>query len=216
MNSELRARIATLLGWTEAEVTSFSLPALRELVRPTSKKLTHELDLLIQGGVIVKPRNRAVEERRCGYVVKSTSDQMWSGHGPGDPDNPTLGREVVSNEERAHVFASREEAEAEAATYGSAGSNSAGRNTPGARVFKVSWPSSDADGEADDADDAKKMVDELPRDQKTRDGRRAVWLTDGDIALLLALIRALEIENCGRIVRALEPFDQTTNVEGYL
>jgi len=35
----LRERIATALGWTVEQVQSFSLPALRDVVRPVSPKL---------------------------------------------------------------------------------------------------------------------------------------------------------------------------------
>jgi hypothetical protein len=46
----MRARIAEALGWTEEQTLGFSLQALRELVRPVSKKLAHELDVAIQSG----------------------------------------------------------------------------------------------------------------------------------------------------------------------
>jgi len=42
-----RERIAKLLGWSVADTQSFSLPALREMVRPLSEKLTHEITLEI-------------------------------------------------------------------------------------------------------------------------------------------------------------------------
>jgi hypothetical protein len=46
----LHARIAEALGWTEAEVKSFSFQSLRELVRPVNPKLAHELDEAIRSG----------------------------------------------------------------------------------------------------------------------------------------------------------------------
>jgi hypothetical protein len=46
----LHARIAAKLGWTEAEAKSFSLAALRELVRPTSPKLVAEIDETLHTG----------------------------------------------------------------------------------------------------------------------------------------------------------------------
>ena len=46
--SALHARIATALGWTEVEVRSFSLLALRDIVRPTSQKLAHEIDCALK------------------------------------------------------------------------------------------------------------------------------------------------------------------------
>jgi hypothetical protein len=45
MTPELAARVALALGWTVDEVRSFSLPALRDLVRPVSPKLAHEITL---------------------------------------------------------------------------------------------------------------------------------------------------------------------------
>ena len=46
----MKERIAELLGWSLADVNSFSLLTLRELVCPLSPKLAHELDLAIHGG----------------------------------------------------------------------------------------------------------------------------------------------------------------------
>jgi hypothetical protein len=45
----LHARVAHRLGWTEEQVRSFSLPALRDLVRPVSEKLAHEITLAMRG-----------------------------------------------------------------------------------------------------------------------------------------------------------------------
>ncbi len=39
----MHARIAQTLGWTEDQARSFSLPSLRELVRPVSPKLASEI-----------------------------------------------------------------------------------------------------------------------------------------------------------------------------
>jgi hypothetical protein len=44
-DNTLHKRIAYALNWTEEETHSFSLPALRELVRPISPKLYHEITL---------------------------------------------------------------------------------------------------------------------------------------------------------------------------
>lgn len=49
MTHDLRARIAKALGWTQAEVGQFSLPALRELVRPIDKKLTADIEEVVAG-----------------------------------------------------------------------------------------------------------------------------------------------------------------------
>lgn len=50
---DLKERIAQALGWTVAETNSFSLQTLRELVRPMSPKLAHELEQAIQSGAYV-------------------------------------------------------------------------------------------------------------------------------------------------------------------
>lgn len=42
---ELHARIARALGWEIVQVHSMSLLALREMVRPISPKLVHEITL---------------------------------------------------------------------------------------------------------------------------------------------------------------------------
>lgn len=47
----LHERIARVLGWTVEQAQSFSLPTLRELVRPVSAKLAHEITLAMQNGV---------------------------------------------------------------------------------------------------------------------------------------------------------------------
>lgn len=47
-SDSLHARIAKALGWTVKEAQSFSLPALRDLVRPVSPKLAEEITLRIQ------------------------------------------------------------------------------------------------------------------------------------------------------------------------
>lgn len=39
----LHERIAAVLNWTVEEMRSFSLPALRDLVRPVSPKLAEEI-----------------------------------------------------------------------------------------------------------------------------------------------------------------------------
>lgn len=53
-------RIAAALGWTEPEVRQFSFQSLREIVRPVSPKLAHELDVMIRTGeYIVGPSGPA-------------------------------------------------------------------------------------------------------------------------------------------------------------
>jgi hypothetical protein len=46
----LHERIAEALGWTVKETQSFSFQTLRDLVRPVSPKLAHELTVAIQTG----------------------------------------------------------------------------------------------------------------------------------------------------------------------
>ena len=50
----LHTRIAAVLGWTVAETQSMSMASLRELVRPVSAKLAHEITEHIRTGVVVK------------------------------------------------------------------------------------------------------------------------------------------------------------------
>jgi hypothetical protein len=59
----------------------------------------------------------AARRLSAGYVVKSACEDVWSGSGPGDPENPALGRECVDSLAKAHVFRDIDEAEAEASTY---------------------------------------------------------------------------------------------------
>lgn len=51
---DLHTRIAEALGWTREETRSFSMQALRDLVRPVSSKLAHEIDMFIRSGEIAK------------------------------------------------------------------------------------------------------------------------------------------------------------------
>ncbi len=51
----LHERVAEALGWTVAQAQSFSLAALRDLVRPVSPKLAYELTQVIQGGGVLRP-----------------------------------------------------------------------------------------------------------------------------------------------------------------
>jgi len=46
----MHERIAAALGWTVKEAQSFSLASLREMVRPISPKLAHELTVAIETG----------------------------------------------------------------------------------------------------------------------------------------------------------------------
>jgi hypothetical protein len=52
----LHERIAEKLGWTVQEAQSFSLPALREVVRPVSEKLAHEITL-VMNNITVPPED---------------------------------------------------------------------------------------------------------------------------------------------------------------
>jgi len=45
----LHERIAAALGWTVAEVRSFGLPSLRDMVRPVDAKLAYEITWFMQG-----------------------------------------------------------------------------------------------------------------------------------------------------------------------
>jgi len=45
--SDLHKRIAEAVGWTEEEAKSFSLPALREVVRPVDAKLAYEISVVM-------------------------------------------------------------------------------------------------------------------------------------------------------------------------
>ena len=49
----LHERIAAALGWTVAQAQSFSLPSLREMVRPVSAKLAHEITQEIRSGAVI-------------------------------------------------------------------------------------------------------------------------------------------------------------------
>lgn len=48
--STLHDRIALTLGWSDRDVTSFSLPTLRELVRPVDPSLAAEITEVIALG----------------------------------------------------------------------------------------------------------------------------------------------------------------------
>ena len=50
---DLHRRIADVLGWRVEETRRFALQDLRELVRPLSPKLVHEIDHAIRGGAYV-------------------------------------------------------------------------------------------------------------------------------------------------------------------
>ncbi len=50
---DLHQRIAEALGWSLEDVQSFSLPALRELVRPVSPKLADHITETIHLGMHV-------------------------------------------------------------------------------------------------------------------------------------------------------------------
>jgi hypothetical protein len=46
----MHARIALALGWSLEDVRSFSLPALRELVRPVAPELAEEITQALANG----------------------------------------------------------------------------------------------------------------------------------------------------------------------
>lgn len=54
----LHDRIAEVLGWSVSETKTFSLLSLRDLVRPISPKLTHEINLEIAGKGYVAQKER--------------------------------------------------------------------------------------------------------------------------------------------------------------
>jgi hypothetical protein len=47
---DLRDRIARVLGWSAKDVDSFSLPTLRELIRPKHPQLVAEIDETLRTG----------------------------------------------------------------------------------------------------------------------------------------------------------------------
>lgn len=51
------------------------------------------------------------------FIVKSSTEDTWSGSGPGDPEFPPLGRECVDDVTLAHRFDDFDEAIEEAQTY---------------------------------------------------------------------------------------------------
>ncbi len=57
-HDELHTRIAKELGWRVEDTESMSLQSLREVVRPVSPKLVHEIDVAIYAGTVVLPRQR--------------------------------------------------------------------------------------------------------------------------------------------------------------
>ena len=52
-SENLRSRIAHALGWSEADVRSFSLQALRDLVRPVDAGLAREIEERVSSGRIL-------------------------------------------------------------------------------------------------------------------------------------------------------------------
>ena len=61
MSDELCTRIASALGWSESDVRSFNILALRDIVRPVSQKLADELSALHRSGdmiLIREPKRR--------------------------------------------------------------------------------------------------------------------------------------------------------------
>lgn len=56
----VRARAAKVLGWTELEVASFSLPTIREIVRERSPKLAADITEAIRAGTVGLGKKRRV------------------------------------------------------------------------------------------------------------------------------------------------------------
>lgn len=56
--SNLHERIAKALGWEVEEVRTMSFQTLRELVRPVSDKLAHEITQEIESGRYIKGGKR--------------------------------------------------------------------------------------------------------------------------------------------------------------
>lgn len=56
--SDLHQRIASTLQWPLEEVQSFSLPTLRELIRPLSSKLVHEISSFMRSAEYVARPSR--------------------------------------------------------------------------------------------------------------------------------------------------------------
>jgi hypothetical protein len=69
----LHERIAEALGWSVKDTQSFSFQSLREMVRPVSTKLAHELTVAIQTG---------------SYLVDTEAPRVSSGYDPADPRRP--------------------------------------------------------------------------------------------------------------------------------
>jgi hypothetical protein len=67
----IHERIAEALGWSVADVRSFSLPSLRDMVRPDHPKLAHEIDESIRSGGIVKQTNRKPALSRLASRLKN-------------------------------------------------------------------------------------------------------------------------------------------------
>ena len=61
----LKGRIATALGWSRRDVDGFSLPTLRELLRPKHAKLADEVTGVVQRGEhLVEPAAPRAPARR--------------------------------------------------------------------------------------------------------------------------------------------------------
>lgn len=79
MTERLRERIAKALGWTVEDTRSYSFYTLREIIRPVSPKLTHELDVMIRSGEYIiddehLPRNGNPSARWRGDCAGASYD----------------------------------------------------------------------------------------------------------------------------------------------
>jgi hypothetical protein len=52
-SENIRSRIASTLGWSEADARGFSLQTLRDLVRPADPALAREIDERVSSGRIL-------------------------------------------------------------------------------------------------------------------------------------------------------------------
>ncbi len=64
----LHERLAVALGWTVVQTQSFSLAALREMVRPVSPKLAHEVTIAMKG-LCLTTREESIQETSEGVTT---------------------------------------------------------------------------------------------------------------------------------------------------
>lgn len=61
---QLKERVAAALGWSVEDTHKVSLQSLRDLVRPVSSKLAHELDVVIRTGEHITANQPPPKRRR--------------------------------------------------------------------------------------------------------------------------------------------------------